>query len=77
MNNSLAFFQARVAAPIAGLVFAAWMSVGQAFTPSTAPAETQSVPGNMLLALSVEFPTGLQVSYTSPTYDTTVTTYYD
>jgi type IV pilus assembly protein PilY1 len=39
------------------------------FTPSTKPAETQSVPGNMLLALSVEFPTGLQVSY-SGNYDT-------
>lgn len=40
-----------------------------AFSASTKPAETQSVPGNMLLALSVEFPTGLQGSYTS-NYDT-------
>ena len=43
----------------------------QAFTPSTGPAETQSVPGNMLLALSVEFPTGLQVSYTDANYNVT------
>lgn len=41
------------------------------FSASTKPAETQSVPGNMLLALSVEFPTGLQASYTA-NYDKTV-----
>lgn len=62
---------------LAGGLLAAVTPLSQAFTPSTAPAETQSVPGNMLLALSVEFPTGLQVSYTSTTYDTTVTTYYE
>lgn len=45
-----------------------------AFDPSKAPAETQSVPGNMLLALSVEYPTGLQVAYSS-NYSTT--TLYD
>ncbi len=39
-----------------------------AFEASKKPAETQSVPGNMLLALSVEFPTGLQGSY-SGAYD--------
>lgn len=48
-----------------------------AFSPSTAPAETQSVPGNMLLALSVEFPTGLQESYNSSTYDTSVSRFYE
>lgn len=48
----------------------------QAFTPSDKPIETQSVPGNLLLALSVEYPTGLQVSYTGA-YSTTATTYYE
>jgi type IV pilus assembly protein PilY1 len=33
------------------------------FTPSTQPSPNTTVPGNLLLALSVEFPTGLQVSY--------------
>ncbi len=60
---------------VGGMATAAMLSV-QAFTPCLAPSETQSVPGNMLLALSVEFPTGLQVSETG-TYDTTVTKYYD
>ena len=44
------------------------------FTPSTKPSETQSVPGNVLLALSVEFPTGLQGSYTT---DYSTTALYD
>ena len=44
------------------------------FTPTSAPSETQSAPGNMLLALSVEFPTGLQISYTSANY-TSATVY--
>ncbi|MBK6999898.1 MAG: hypothetical protein IPH35_08005 [Rhodoferax sp.] len=38
-------------------------AVANAFTPSTQPPETTAVPGNLLLALSVEFPTGLQESY--------------
>lgn len=71
---SLGFLKARKLI-VGGLATVAMLSV-QAFTPSTAPSETQSVPGNMLLALSVEFPTGLQVSETG-TYDTTVTKYYD
>jgi type IV pilus assembly protein PilY1 len=44
------------------------------FTPSAKPSETQAVPGNVLLALSVEYPTGLQGSY-SANYSTT--TLYD
>lgn len=34
-----------------------------AFTPSTQPPQSTAVPGNLLLTLSVEHPTGLQVSY--------------
>lgn len=45
------------------------------FTPIQQPPASASVPGNVLLALSVEFPTGLQVSYTSPNY--TVATRYE
>jgi type IV pilus assembly protein PilY1 len=47
---------------------AALWANAQAFTPSQVPPATNTVPGNLILALSVEFPTGLQVSYTSPTY---------
>ena len=43
-------------------------STGWSFTPSTQPPESSSVPGNVVLPLSVEFPTGLQVSYSSPEY---------
>lgn len=39
------------------------LSSVQAFTPSQAPTETQSVPANLLMALSVEFPTGITTSY--------------
>ena len=39
-----------------------------AFTPRQAPADNGGAPGNVVLALSVEFPTGLQVSYTSNDY---------
>lgn len=46
-----------------------------AFTPSQQPPDSSSIPGNVLLALSVEFPTGLQVSYTATTY--TVLTKYE
>lgn len=35
-----------------------------AFNPSTQPPQSTAVPGNLLLTLSVEHPTGLQVSYT-------------
>jgi type IV pilus assembly protein PilY1 len=45
------------------------------FTPSQQPPATTAVPGNVMLALSVEFPTGLQVSYTAADY--TVTQNYD
>jgi type IV pilus assembly protein PilY1 len=38
------------------------------FFPSQQPPATSAVPGNVLLALSVEFPTGLQVSYTAGDY---------
>ena len=46
-----------------------------AFTPSQQPPATTAVPGNVMLALSVEFPTGLQVSYTAADY--TVAQNYD
>ncbi len=42
------------------------------FTPSGQPPASSAVPGNVLLALSVEFPTGLQVSYTSENYNSLV-----
>lgn len=45
--------------------------VAHAFTPSQQPPETSGVPGNVVLALSVEFPTGLQQSY-SGAYSYTV-----
>jgi len=41
------------------------LTSASAFTPSQQPPESTAVPGNVLLALSVEFPTGLQVSYTA------------
>ncbi len=40
-----------------------------AFTPVQQPPETSAVPGNLLFALSVEFPTGLQASYNVSSYD--------
>lgn len=43
-------------------------SAAQAFTPSSQPPESSAVPGNVMLALSVEFPTGLQVSYRNADY---------
>jgi type IV pilus assembly protein PilY1 len=49
-----------------------------AFTPSQQPPESTAVPGNVLLALSVEFPTGLQVSYTQTyAYATKYDGYFD
>lgn len=39
--------------------------IAHGFTPSTQPPEATAVPGNLLLALSVEFPTGLQESYSN------------
>ncbi|MDO8903741.1 pilus assembly protein [Hydrogenophaga sp.] len=45
------------------------------FFPTQQPPESTAVPGNVLLALSVEFPTGLQVSYTAADY--TITQRYD
>ncbi|QHE86827.1 pilus assembly protein [Hydrogenophaga sp. BPS33] len=58
-------FQRRFAT---GLLVASITASSWAFTPSTQPPSTTAVPGNVLLALSVEFPTGLQVSYTATTY---------
>lgn len=49
------------------LAMAAW-----SFTPSEQPPESTAVPGNVLLALSVEFPTGLQVSYGSTNYSSVI-----
>lgn len=50
--------------------FAAGLATASAlaFTPSQQPPSTSAVPGNVMLALSVEFPTGLQVSYGSTNY---------
>lgn len=53
----------------------AYAVAASAFTPSTQPPQSAAVPGNVLLALSVEFPTGLQVSYDSTEY--TITQSYD
>jgi type IV pilus assembly protein PilY1 len=50
-------------------------STAIAFNPSQQPSETNRVPGNVMLALSVEFPTGLQVSYTDQYY--TAATLYE
>lgn len=44
------------------------MTAAFSFNPSTQPPQSAAVPGNLLLALSVEFPTGLQVSYTNQDY---------
>ena len=59
----------------AGLAIAASSAAVYAFTPSQQPAETKGVPGNVVLALSVEFPTATQASYTTPTY--TITQRYE
>lgn len=53
----------------------ALVPLAPAFTPSQQPPENAPVPGNVVLALSVEFPTGLQASYTATTY--TASTPYD
>ncbi len=50
-----------------GLAFAT-MHHAAAFDPVQQPPETSTVPGNLLFALSVEFPTGLQASYNVGTY---------
>ncbi|MBW8470943.1 MAG: hypothetical protein K0M67_21950 [Thiobacillus sp.] len=47
-----------------GLLSLITVTSSWSFTPSTQPPQSTAVPGNVLLALSVEFPTGLQVSYT-------------
>jgi type IV pilus assembly protein PilY1 len=47
-----------------GILAAMVAATSWSFTPSTQPPESTAVPGNVLLALSVEYPTGLQVSYT-------------
>lgn len=52
----------------AGLLASAFAVTALAFEPVQQPPATSAVPGNVMLALSVEFPTGLQVSYTSTTY---------
>lgn len=45
------------------------MTSAWGFSPSTQPPATTAVPGNVMLALSVEFPTGLQVSYDTTNYN--------
>lgn len=56
----------------AGLVAAVAAMASWSFTPSMQPPESTAVPGNVMLALSVEFPTGLQVSFTSANYSSIV-----
>ncbi|MDP1686749.1 pilus assembly protein [Hydrogenophaga sp.] len=53
-------------------LIAAFAAKSGAFTPSQQPPDTTAVPGNVVLALSVEFPTATQASYPSPTYSYTV-----
>lgn len=50
---------------IAALVFS---PLASAFAPSQQPPANTPVPGNVVLALSVEYPTGLQVSYSDSAY---------
>ena len=47
-------------------------TASNAFTPSQQPPDTTAVPGNVVLALSVEFPTATQASYPSANYTFTV-----
>lgn len=58
---------------LTGLLTAGALSPGWAFTPVQQPPESSAVPGNVMLALSVEFPTGLQVSYTTADYNVLLT----
>jgi type IV pilus assembly protein PilY1 len=53
-------------------LIAAFAANTGAFTPSQQPPDTTAVPGNVVLALSVEFPTATQASYPSTTYTYTV-----
>lgn len=59
----------RLAAGLAALLTA---TATWSFAPATQPAASTAVPGNVLLALSVEFPTGLQVSYDTEYYNNLV-----
>jgi type IV pilus assembly protein PilY1 len=56
---------------VAGLVALLFTATAWGFTPSAQPPESTAVPGNVMLALSVEHPTGLQVSYRDTTYTST------
>lgn len=58
----------RLGSQLLALIVASSALSVYAFTPVQQPTGTKSVPGNLLLALSVEFPTGVQISYTSSTY---------
>ncbi|MGE4236361.1 pilus assembly protein [Hydrogenophaga sp.] len=53
----------------AGLLLSLAAASSWSFVPSTQPPESTAVPGNVMLALSVEFPTGLQVSYDTTNYN--------
>lgn len=53
-------------------LIAAFAAKSGAFTPSQQPPDTTAVPGNVVLALSVEFPTATQASYPSQNYTFTV-----
>ncbi|KRB97769.1 hypothetical protein ASE11_13070 [Hydrogenophaga sp. Root209] len=55
-----------------GLVITLFTVCAWGFTPSAQPPESTAVPGNVMLALSVEHPTGLQVSYRGTTYSSPV-----
>ena len=54
---------------VAVFAMAALSIATHAFTPSQQPPDTVAVPGNVVLALSVEFPTATQASYTTKFYN--------
>ncbi len=57
---------------VTGLL-AVWVTTAAwGFTPSAQPPSSTAVPGNVMLALSVEHPTGLQVSYDTTNYNALV-----
>lgn len=73
MKNSL---RAKLATWLTGAFIGATACMtASAFTASQQPPATTAIPANVLLALSVEFPTGLQVSY--PATGFTVTQRYE
>lgn len=50
----------------------AFSAASGAFVPTQQPTDTKAVPGNVVLALSVEFPTATQASYPATGYTFTI-----